>query len=364
MAYLELVGLDKRYDDTLAVADLHAGIEEGAFVALLGPSGCGKTTTLRMVAGFITPTRGMIRLSGQRIDPLPPYKRNIGFVFQNYALFPHLTVAENVGFGLRMRRIGRAERDTRVQAALTMVGLDAYADRYPTRQLSGGQQQRVALARALVIEPDVLLLDEPLSNLDASLRGEMRDEIRALQRRLGITTLFVTHDQQEALAMADRVMVMSQGRLIEDADPRTLSEQPQHVFSAGFLGARTVIPGAAQDGRFAVAGNGLSLPLAPDDPADPTHLVLRAARLNLAPAERTPDTARLAVPVSVTAITYLGDVTQVDVTAPGGHAVRVLRPTTLPDPAVGDRLTLWAEAPAIAFLNETEGSPRHPQHQP
>lgn len=358
MAYLDLRGLEKRYDETVAVAHMDAGIDEGTLVALLGPSGCGKTTTLRMVAGFVTPTAGEIHLGGARIDRLPPYQRNIGFVFQNYALFPHLTVAENVAFGLRMRRIGRAERDRRVDEALALVGLAALADRYPTRQLSGGQQQRVALARALVIEPDVLLLDEPLSNLDASLRGEMRDEIRRLQQRLGITTLFVTHDQQEALALADRVMVMSRGRLIEDADPRTLSEHPQHVFSAGFLGARSVLPGAARNGRFEAMG-GLSVPLGPEDPPDPSHLVLRAARLQLTDDGGVPATARFSARVTVGAITYLGDVTQVDVTPGAGASVRVLRPTTLADPAPGSELTLWANDSAVAFLKETGAEPRH-----
>ena len=358
MAYLDLRGLEKRYDATIAVAHMDARIEEGTLVALLGPSGCGKTTTLRMVAGFVTPTAGEIHLDGARIDRLPPYRRNIGFVFQNYALFPHLTVAENVAFGLRMRRLGRPDRDRRVGEALALVGLAALADRYPTRQLSGGQQQRVALARALVIEPDMLLLDEPLSNLDAGLRGEMRDEIRRLQQRLGITTLFVTHDQQEALAMADRVMVMSHGRLIEDSDPRTLSEHPRHVFSAGFLGARSVLPGSVRNARFEAMG-GLSVALGPEDPPDPSHLVLRAARLQLADDGDVPSSARFRARVTVGMVTYLGDVAQVDVTPGGGISIRVLRPTTLPDPAPGTELTLWADDNAVAFLKETGAEPRH-----
>ncbi|NBC96343.1 MAG: ATP-binding cassette domain-containing protein, partial [Deinococcus-Thermus bacterium] len=285
-AYLELVALEKRYDATAAVSGFDDRIAKGEFVSLLGPSGCGKTTTLRMIAGFVEPTSGRILLRGQPIDGLPPHRRNIGIVFQNYALFPHLTAAQNVGFGLRMRGLAKAEQAERVDAALRLVGLAGFERRYPAA-LSGGQQQRVALARALVIEPDVLLLDEPLSNLDAALRGEMRDEIRSLQRRLGITTVFVTHDQQEALAMSDRIIVMAAGRIVEDAAPRALSEHPRSLFAAGFLGARSVLPGRARrDGDslvFDLAG-GLACPMAESDPIDATHLVLRSARLGLADA--------------------------------------------------------------------------------
>jgi len=223
MAFLELAALGARYGKNTVVADLGLTAEKGEFLSILGPSGCGKTTTLRMIAGFVAPSSGTIRLAGNEIHQVPPHKRNIGYVFQNYALFAHLSVADNVAFGLKMRHVESVVRAKRAAQALDLVGLGALAARFPS-QLSGGQQQRMALARALVIEPDLLLLDEPLSNLDAALRGQMRSEIRALQRRLGITTLFVTHDQAEALAMSDRIAVMDHGRLVEVASPKELCD--------------------------------------------------------------------------------------------------------------------------------------------
>jgi ABC-type sulfate/molybdate transport systems ATPase subunit len=219
MAFLELDALSARYGKNTVVADLSLVAEKGEFLSILGPSGCGKTTTLRMIAGFVAPSAGAIRVAGRAIQDVAPHRRNIGYVFQNYALFPHLTTRENVAFGLRMRHVAKAAQIERAAKALDLVGLGHLGDRYPA-QLSGGQQQRVALARALVIEPDLLLLDEPLSNLDAALRGQMRSEIRALQRRLAITTVFVTHDQAEALAMSDRIAVMDHGRLVEAATPQ------------------------------------------------------------------------------------------------------------------------------------------------
>ncbi|HET6958460.1 MAG TPA: ABC transporter ATP-binding protein, partial [Vicinamibacterales bacterium] len=203
MARLQLTGLTKTYGDVLAVEGVDLDIAQGELVVLLGPSGCGKTTTLRMIAGFVAPTAGEIRLGGRDITLRPPWKRNTGLVFQSYALFPHLSVADNVAFGLRMRKLPPAEIAAKLVEALRLVRLEGLADRLP-RALSGGQQQRVALARALVIQPDILLLDEPLSNLDAKLRHEVRVEIRELQKKLGLTTVMVTHDQEEALTMADR----------------------------------------------------------------------------------------------------------------------------------------------------------------
>src|SRR5215207_5823270 len=218
MAYLELAGLEKRYRDVIAAADVTLAVEQGESVALLGPSGCGKTTTLRMLAGLVAPDSGSIRLAAADITHQPAHKRNMGYVFQSYALFPHLNVRRNVGFGLVERGVPRAEIETRVQDALAMVRLSTLGQRRP-RELSGGQQQRVALARALVMRPSVMLLDESLSNLDAKLRDAMRHEIRDIQRSLGITTLFVTHDQVEALAMCDRVAVMSRGRIEQIGSP-------------------------------------------------------------------------------------------------------------------------------------------------
>src|SRR5215468_2652057 len=210
MPFLELDKLTKRFGDQLAVDSLSLVVDKGEFVTLLGPSGCGKTTTLQMIAGFADVTSGNIRLEGRDLLAVKPARRGLGIVFQSYALFPHMTAGANVAFGLEMQAVGRAERDARVREALALVGLAGLAERYP-RRLSGGQQQRVALARALVIRPDVLLLDEPLSNLDAKLRIELRSEIRRVCKETGITAVYVTHDQKEALSMADRVAVLSHG---------------------------------------------------------------------------------------------------------------------------------------------------------
>ena len=233
-------------------------IADGEFLVLLGPSGCGKTTTLRMVAGFIEPSAGHVRLAGQDVTLLPPWKRNAGMVFQSYALFPHMTVAQNVAFGLEMRKLPRADIERRVEEALALVRLGGYGGRLP-RQLSGGQQQRVALARALAIRPDVLLLDEPLSNLDAKLRQEVRVEIRELQRQLGLTTVMVTHDQEEALTMADRLVVMNEGSVRQVGSQRDLYERPADRFVAGFVGRTTFLAGTVEaPGRFRSDG-GLAL---------------------------------------------------------------------------------------------------------
>jgi putative spermidine/putrescine transport system ATP-binding protein len=248
MARVRLSGLRKAFGTTVAVDHFDLDVAEGEFVALLGPSGCGKTTVMRMIAGITDPDRGEIQLGEARVDRLPPERRNIGLVFQSYALFPHMTVAANVGFGLRMRHLGRGEIARRVAGALALVDLAALGSRYP-RELSGGQQQRVALARALVIEPQPLLLDEPLSNLDAKLREHLREDLRALQRRLGTTTIYVTHDQAEALALADRVVLMNGGRIIEEGRPEALYRAPRHRFTAEFLGHTNLLPGKAIGGR-------------------------------------------------------------------------------------------------------------------
>jgi putative spermidine/putrescine transport system ATP-binding protein len=242
MAQLRLQGLSKRYGDFFAARDVSLDVADGEFLVLLGPSGCGKTTTLRMVAGFIDPTEGSVLIGERDITRLPAWKRNTGLVFQNYALFPHLTVTQNVAFGLEMRRTPKSEIAAKVNEALRLVRLDHLGDRLPSK-LSGGQQQRVALARALVFRPDVLLLDEPLSNLDAKLRGEVRVEIRSLQQRLGITTIMVTHDQEEALTMSDRLVVMRDGSIRQVGSQRDLYERPADRFVANFVGRSSFIEG-------------------------------------------------------------------------------------------------------------------------
>jgi len=237
---LSIRQLTKRFDATLVLKGIDLEVRSGSFLILLGPSGCGKTTLLRTISGISEPTSGGIWLKDRRVDGVPPERRNIGLVFQTYALFPHMTVARNVAFGLEMRRIGKAEIARRVAAALTLVGLGDFAGRLP-RQLSGGQQQRVALARAIVIEPDVLLFDEPLSNLDAKLRDTLREDLRTLQQKLGITSIYVTHDQAEAMALGDEIVLMKDGEIVERGTPVDLYRRPTYRFTAEFLGMTNVV---------------------------------------------------------------------------------------------------------------------------
>jgi putative spermidine/putrescine transport system ATP-binding protein len=252
MADLVLSGLSRRFGADFAVSGVDLAVADGEAVVLLGPSGCGKTTVMRMVAGIVTPDSGTVAIAGRDVTDLPPERRNVGLVFQSYALFPHMTVAGNVGFGLKMRGVRGREAADRVARVLDLVELSALAGRHP-RQLSGGQQQRVALARALVTEPDILLLDEPLSNLDALLREQLREEIRALQRRLAVTMLYVTHDQKEAMAVADRVVVMSDGRIKEVGRPVDLYRRPRERFTAEFLGQTNIVAVVASAGRLTTA---------------------------------------------------------------------------------------------------------------
>jgi putative spermidine/putrescine transport system ATP-binding protein len=319
MARLELQSLSKRYGEFAAVREVSLDIADGEFLVLLGPSGCGKTTTLRMIAGFVTPSGGSIRIGDQDVTELPPWKRNSGLVFQSYALFPHLSVAQNVAFGLEMRKYPKAELGARVAEALKLVRLGHLEDRLP-RQLSGGQQQRVALARALAIRPDVLLLDEPLSNLDAKLREEVRVEIRELQRQLGLTTVMVTHDQEEALTVADRLVVMAEGEVKQIGSQRDLYERPANRFVAGFVGRSTFLDGkAAGDGSFVTAG-GLALRCE----ASP---VRGAAVLALRPEQLSLGTGALGLDNDLTGtvefVSYLGAVLDVRVRLSDGDRVVV-----------------------------------------
>ncbi len=280
MAFLVLDGLTKTYGGTVAVDRLSLAVGEGEFVSLLGPSGCGKTTTLQMIAGFLEPTSGRISLDGADLLAIAPNRRGLGIVFQSYALFPHMTAAENVAFGLEMRRVPRAERDARVAEILALVGLTALADRFPNR-MSGGQQQRVALARALAIRPQVLLLDEPLSNLDAKLREEMQIELRQIQQRLGTTTILVTHDQSEAMALSDRVVIMNQGRVEQIARPDIAYGEPASPFVASFLGKTNQLTGTvhAGDGQPVLAIGDLAWPAEAGLPPGPATVSVRPERI-------------------------------------------------------------------------------------
>jgi len=261
MSFLTLDNLGKRFGDFTAVEGLSLEVEKGEFVSLLGPSGCGKTTTLQMIAGLHEPTAGRILLDGEDITRKKPSQRGLGIVFQSYALFPHMTVFDNVSFGLEMRGVVAEERKQRVLTALAQVKLDAFAHRFP-KELSGGQRQRVALARALVIEPPVLLLDEPLSNLDAKLREGMQLELRLLQQNLGVTTILVTHDQSEALSMSDRVVVMNGGRAVQIDTPVGMYETPVDAFVSDFVGKTNLLEGVVQAATGAgatVAVNGVDI---------------------------------------------------------------------------------------------------------
>lgn len=260
MSFLTLEHLTKTFGEFTAVRDVSLVIEQGEFISLLGPSGCGKTTTLQMIAGLLEPTSGRIVLDGKDLTRIAPNKRGLGIVFQSYALFPHMSALDNVAFGLEMRGIAKAERLERARKALDQVRLGQFAQRYP-KEMSGGQRQRVALARALVIEPPVLLLDEPLSNLDAKLREEMRIELRLLQQDIGVTTILVTHDQDEALSMSDRVVVMKNGDIAQVAAPLDLYERPASVFVSDFVGKTNLIAATAADADTVVVnGHVVRLP--------------------------------------------------------------------------------------------------------
>ncbi len=315
-------GLSRHYGPVVALDRLDLTLHPGELIALLGPSGCGKTTTLRLLAGLEDADAGHITVDGKDITHISAAKRDMGMVFQAYSLFPHMTVRQNVAFGLRLRRVSSAQRDKRALEMLELVGLTTQADRYPS-QISGGQQQRVALARALAIEPQVLLLDEPLSALDAKVRAQLRDEIRRIQLEVGITTLFVTHDQEEALAIADRVGVMREGHLEQLAPPTEVYSRPATSFVAEFVGLSNRMPGEVRDGSVNVRG--CTLPLVERDTPDGQVVALvRPEAVTLAS-----DTAAESGPLvgTVIAITFLGATSRVTVDL-GGTPVLAQLPTS------------------------------------
>ncbi|MDP9835732.1 putative spermidine/putrescine transport system ATP-binding protein [Neorhizobium huautlense] len=314
-AFLKLKGITKRYGvDYMAVDDLDIDVPKGKLLGLLGPSGCGKTTTLRMIAGLLDITRSKITIDGDDISHKPPHKRDIGLVFQNYALFPHMTVAQNVAFGLEMRGVGRVEARDRVEEALEMVRLPGYGERKP-KEMSGGQQQRVALARALVIRPRLLLLDEPLSNLDAKLRDDMRIEIREIQQRLQITTVFVTHDQVEALTMCDLVGVMHKGKLAQLGTPEDIYERPADLFVADFVGRTNILDGEIEALDRVRIGASVYPCNTRGLTSGKAKAAIRPHRISLTPSRDRSlvSMATNAAHGKVTRVTYIGDVVQYDI---------------------------------------------------
>jgi ABC-type Fe3+/spermidine/putrescine transport system ATPase subunit len=345
MATVRLSGIGKSFGDTPVLHGISLDIASGEFVSLLGASGCGKTTLLRIVAGLETVTQGNVEIDGQDVTNRPPERRDISMMFQSYALLPHLSVTENVRFPLRMRRIGsRAEQEEKVRMALETVQLSHLAGRRP-RQLSGGQQQRVALARAIVSNPKVLLLDEPLSNLDARLREDMQVELIEIHKRLGLTTLFVTHDQEEALSLSDRIVLLNAGRIEQEGTPGEIYARPATAFASGFLGAANILPAtieAGAEGVAAILADGQRIALAPDEKAR------GAVRLMLRQEDITVSAAGGAVGARVRTRIYLGARNRYVLTL-AGQSVRVL---TANDQvfAAGDTVSLAIDPARIRIL--------------
>jgi ABC-type Fe3+/spermidine/putrescine transport system ATPase subunit len=325
---IHLHAVTKRFGAVTAVDRVSLEVADGELFTLLGPSGCGKTSLLRLAAGFHAPDAGEIRFGDRRVDRLPPHARNIGMVFQNYALWPHMTVRGNVTYGLRLRRLPAAEVEARLRAGLAQVNLTGLEDRYPG-QLSGGQQQRVALARALVLNPDILLLDEPLSNLDAKIRVQVRAEIRRLQQELGITTLYVTHDQEEALSLSDRVAVMRDGHVLQVASPRELYERPATRFVADFVGTNNFLAGVARerDGEWLAVETRVGLlrarMTARVGPGDRCVLAVRPENIDLGPDREAGQGSGNRLAGRIVIASYLGNTLRYDVEVAGGTVLKV-----------------------------------------
>jgi len=316
MAFLELTNISKVFGQTPAVQDFNLHVERGEFVSFLGPSGCGKTTTLRMVAGFELPTLGTIVIDGNDVTYKPPQKRNTGMVFQAYALFPNMTVAGNIGFGLRIARKPAHEIKQRVEEMLALIKMEQFGDRYPY-QLSGGQQQRVALARAIAMQPQVLLLDEPLSALDAKIRVSLRQEIRAIQRKLGITTIYVTHDQEEALSLSDRVVVMNNGRIEQVGTPFEIYNFPTTEFAAQFVGTLNTLGAQVRDsasGKLVVDQQEIQAAISLDgaQPGENVSISIRPERINLAGLYGESPKANV-MDCAIENITFLGSIVRIQV---------------------------------------------------
>jgi spermidine/putrescine ABC transporter ATP-binding subunit len=348
-AVVELRGCTRDFGAVRAVDALDLAVHEGELLSLLGPSGCGKTTTLNLIAGFVAPSAGRVIVDGQDVTARPPHERGLGVVFQSYALFPHMSVFENVAFGLRERRVAKSEIGRRVGEALALVRLQGQGERRP-RQLSGGMQQRAALARALVYAPRVLLLDEPLAALDRKLREEMRAELREILREVGITTVFVTHDQTEALSLSDRIAVMNQGRIEQLGPPRAIYERPATRFVADFIGGSSRLRGRASAPDRVDLGFGVTVEVRLArllEVGEPVELGIRPERVAIAPPGGGAGANRLAG--RITRLTYLGAQTEVAVEIAGGQSLLGLVAEPSPAPlAVGGEVAL--ALPPDAFL--------------
>ena len=365
---LEVTGLTKYYGELLAVDDVSFRIDEGDFVTLLGPSGCGKTTLLHMIAGLREPTDGQVKLRGEDVTDLAPEDRNVGMAFQSTALFPHMTVRENIAYGLRMHGYDAEERDSQVQEFLELVDLPDHGDHRPD-ELSGGQQQRVSLARALAYEPDILLLDEPLTGLDRVLREEMREWLMTLQRELGVTSLYVTHDQEDALSMSDKVVVLDDGQKQQAAHPETIYEEPANEFVATFVGKSTTFGGTVTTAseqpvvetdatRVAVSGDhdegeAVSLFVRPEDvDVEPVSATADGGTTVSQPGSATPTaaaTADNAFPGTVEKVSNLGNRTEVTVTLESGETAMANTPR-FPDIAVGDEVTVTFDPESVVVV--------------
>jgi spermidine/putrescine transport system ATP-binding protein len=345
---IELVALTKRFTD-IAVDRVDLTVDSGEFFSLLGPSGCGKTTTLRLVAGFEQPTEGTILLDGVEMTHIPPHRRNVNTVFQSYALFPFLSVSDNVAFGLRNRHLTKAEMNKRVGDALDLVQLTGFEKRRPGT-MSGGQQQRAALARALVLNPSVLLLDEPLGALDAKLRRSLKVELKALQERVGITFLYVTHDQEEALTMSDRLAVMHAGRIVQIGAPRTIYEEPADTYVADFLGVSNLMEvdvverGPGSQCRVKLGEMALAVERGEVDALGPAHALIRPERVRIEPYSQDGQVGQNRVPAMVERLVFLGASTQVMLRLAPGALLQAVVPND------GTEATLSQGTPVHVFL--------------
>jgi spermidine/putrescine transport system ATP-binding protein len=355
---VRLIDLVKRFDDFTAVDGINLHIAAGQFFSLLGPSGCGKTTTLRMIGGFEEPTSGEIVLDGRNVAALPPYRRRVTTVFQSYALFPHLSVFDNVAFGLRRQRVNKADLRTRTNRALDMVQMETYAKRKPG-QLSGGQQQRVALARALVVEPSVLLLDEPLGALDAKLRKALQVELKKLHEYVGVTFIYVTHDQEEALTMSDQIAVMNLGRVEQVAAPDVVYEDPATTFVAEFLGTSNLMAATAVgavDGGCEVRVGDFEVIAGRGQTTGATKIAIRPERIVLEPHGATGPNR---LPGMVERVIYLGHARQVVVRLPTGDSLHVLVQSTGDELVYeqGDAVRVHLPVDALRVLTDTAEAP-------